>query len=102
MTFRESHIVFAAALMSNACVPPSAEPQHVTVTKTAEIEIAATVSREDRYPRQEVVLPNGVHGMPDIVYATRPGYRPLTLDLYLPPHSATQPATGYPLVVHIH
>ena len=30
------------------------------------------------------------------------GYRPLALDLYLPPASVRPPATGFPLVIHIH
>lgn len=45
---------------------------------------------------------NGVTGMPSLIYAQPQGYRPLTLDLYLPPKSAPEPKAGYPMVVFIH
>jgi acetyl esterase/lipase len=36
------------------------------------------------------------------VYAQPVGFRPLQLDLYLPPSTAPRPASGFPLVVFIH
>ena len=41
---------------------------------------------------------------PDIRYAEMPGYRPLELDLYLPPGDGTGPqASGpWPVIVHVH
>ncbi len=39
---------------------------------------------EDRYPERRVAFPGGVTGLPDLTYSTVSGFRPLTLDLYLP------------------
>lgn len=45
---------------------------------------------------------DGVTGMPSLTYAQPQGYRPLTLDLYLPPKSAPKPEAGFPLILFIH
>lgn len=66
-----------------------------------DIAIAEAAATGDRYPAPRVTFPGGVAGVPDQVYATTPGYRPLTLDLYLPP-SSLAPRGGYPLVLFIH
>jgi acetyl esterase/lipase len=65
-------------------------------------EIAAQPAQADRYPAHGVTFSNGVKGVPGVVYWTQTGYRPLTLDLYLPPKSVQRPAAGFPLVVFIH
>ncbi|MEO7102742.1 MAG: alpha/beta hydrolase [Gemmatimonadaceae bacterium] len=65
-------------------------------------EIAANASKSDPYPAHSVTFANGVKGIPDVVYDTPDGYRPLTLDLYLPPDSERRPAAGFPLVIYIH
>src|SRR5262249_45362498 len=65
-------------------------------------QIAEQATGIDRYPTHQVSFANGVRGLPDVVYWNRLGYRPLTLDLYLPPASLKQPETGFPLVVQIH
>lgn len=65
-------------------------------------EIGATVVRQDRYPAQDVSFPNHVKGVPGIVYWTQLGYRPLRLDLYLPPDSMARPASGFPTVIFLH
>ena len=61
---------------------------------------------DDRYPERRITFPGGVTGLPDVTYAARPGFRPLALDLYLPPDSASNqkspPNAGFPLIVHIH
>ena len=64
-------------------------------------EIALQPARADRYPANGV-FPNGVKGVPGVVYSTQTGYRPLTLDLYLPPKTVKRPAAGFPLVIMIH
>lgn len=56
----------------------------------------------DHYPKHQFQFADGVTGVPDVVYSTIVGYRPLTLDLYLPPSSLKRPSSGFPLVVHIH
>ena len=52
----------------------------------------------DHYPTVRVSFPGGVVGMPALTYAVVPWYRPLHLDLYLPPG---KPARR-PLVIYIH
>ncbi|HEX4273035.1 MAG TPA: alpha/beta hydrolase [Rhizomicrobium sp.] len=60
--------------------------------------IAPAAIFADPYPAHAVKFPGGVIGMPDMVFAGYTGYRPLTLDLYLP---LARPKP-IPLVVFIH
>jgi len=65
-------------------------------------EVVNYIVEEDRYPAHEVTFANGVRGIPCVVYGSPTGYRPLTLDLYLPPTTVDRPDRGFPLVVFIH
>ena len=65
-------------------------------------EVVNYIVEEDRYPAHEVTFANGVRSLPCIVYGRPTGYRPLTLDLYLPPTTVERPDKGFPLVVFIH
>ena len=65
-------------------------------------DVAAQRVQEDRYPPPLVVFPNDVEGIPGLVYSEPRGYRPLTLDLYLPAETVEPPADGFPLVVFVH
>jgi acetyl esterase/lipase len=58
--------------------------------------------QEDSYPVQDVTFPNGVEASLGLVYREPPGFRALTLDLYLPPKTVRRPAQGFPLVIFIH
>lgn len=89
--------VVAAALAAVAFMATPALAQWV-----AEPQVAAQPSTEDRYPKHGVPFADGVTGYPDLTYATLSGYRPLTLDLYLPPASMPAPAAGFPLVAYVH
>lgn len=51
-------------------------------------EVAAQTVQEDHYPPHPVMFPDGVKGMPGVVYWEPTGYRQLTLDLYLPPSNS--------------
>lgn len=84
---------FGTAFMLAGCGASAPAPRPV--------EIAAGVVSEDAYPERRVVFPGGVTGLPDRAYTSEPGYRPLTLDLYLPPGS---PGAGVlrPFVVFVH
>jgi acetyl esterase/lipase len=64
--------------------------------------IGANASKGDPYPAHSVTFPNGVKGVPDVVYGVPAGYQPLTLDLYLPADSVKRSAIGFPLVIYIH
>jgi acetyl esterase/lipase len=70
-------------------------------TPSARIEpaIGTKAVLEDRYPERRVVFPGGVAGLPDLVYSTVAGFRPLTLDLYLPPQQVNG---GAPVIIYVH
>lgn len=53
----------------------------------------------DGYPQVRVAFADGVSGLPALTYASEAGFRPLTLDLYLPPPRFDGPR---PLVVFVH
>ena len=57
------------------------------------------VISDDNYPERKVAFPGGVTGLPDLTYETLSGYRPMKLDLYLPPASFAGPR---PFVIYIH
>jgi acetyl esterase/lipase len=54
---------------------------------------------DDPYPDHHVTYPGGVTGLPDVTYQILPGWRPMKLDLFLPPASFRGPR---PTVVFIH
>ncbi len=54
----------------------------------------------DNYPARVTAFPGGVTGLADVVYSSVSGYRPMVVDLYLPPK--TKNAGPKPLVMYIH
>jgi len=66
-----------------------------------EVGISGAVVLEDRYPQRSYQFPNGVLSLADVVYSTLRGYRPLILDLYLPP-GAGQDDAHHPLFIVVH
>jgi acetyl esterase/lipase len=65
------------------------------------VPTAESAVLDDRYPATEVRFADGVTGLPNVVYATVPGFQPLKLDLYLPPDGG-DPSVRYPAVLMIH
>jgi acetyl esterase/lipase len=63
---------------------------------------AATAVLEDHYPQQRSRFANGVVGLGNLTYYALSGFRPLTLDLYLPPSGKRNAAATRPLVIYIH
>jgi acetyl esterase/lipase len=63
-------------------------------------DIAPKTVRADRYPEHWTPFADGVAGLPNVVYSTLRGYRPLQLDIY----RRNEPSIGQalPLVVWIH
>ena len=61
-----------------------------------DVPVAAEVVMENRYPEVQTLFPGGVTGLPDLVYAQLPGFRPLRLDL--PPDTGSL----HPMVMYIH
>lgn len=64
-------------------------------------KIDATPFLGDHYPPRRVEFPAGVIGFGDVTYAMIPGFRPLTLDVYLVPRSHASVSKA-PLVLYIH
>jgi acetyl esterase/lipase len=58
----------------------------------------AAAQLEDRYPERRVAFPHGVTSLADVTYSAPSGFRPLTLDLYLPPPHAG----AAPVIVYVH
>jgi len=56
---------------------------------------------EDRYPQRRVAFADGVAGLADVTYSVLPGFRPLTLDLYVPPRPAPK-TIGAPVIIYVH
>lgn len=69
----------------------------VALSWTALGAAAQPVPSVPKYPSHDATFAGGVTGRPDVTYSTVVGYRPLTLDLYLP--STPGP---HPLVVYVH
>jgi acetyl esterase/lipase len=65
-------------------------------------QIAVGAGQAAPYPGDRASFPNGVLARPGLVYSALAGYRPLVLDLYLPPDALRRPPEGFPLVVYIH
>jgi acetyl esterase/lipase len=84
-----------ACALASGCAAVAQLPQPLPAVASQPVE-------RDHYPAPPFRFANGVRGVPGVVYRTQPGYRPLTLDLYLPPAAARRPAHGFPLVVHVH
>ena len=80
----------------------TAPPGEAAQLPTPLPEVSVDAARIDRYPAPDAAFPNGVTSIADLQYWNPVGYRPLTLDLYLPPASVTPPASGFPLVIQIH
>ncbi|MFV3126658.1 alpha/beta hydrolase fold domain-containing protein [Niveispirillum sp. KHB5.9] len=65
--------------------------------KPVTAEVGKGWSQDDKLPKQPVAFPGGVVAVPDLTYATIPGYRALKLDIY---HK--QGAKDRPLILYIH
>ena len=92
-TWNAWSMVLAAGLAyitsSNAPAAPSAP------------KIDASPFLGDHYPPRRIEFPDGVISFADVAYAMIPGFRPLTLDVYLAPKRG--PTVGSsPLVLYIH
>ena len=78
-----------------ACAQSNGTATHVP-------HIAAAPVLTDSFPTNDVAYPNRVRARGDVIYAVLPGYRPLTLDLYLPSETMPSPTEGFPLIVFVH
>jgi acetyl esterase/lipase len=70
----------------------------VAASAVAGPKIDATPFLGDHYPTRHTAFPKGVTGISDVTYESLPGFRPLTLDIYLP----SDRKSPHPLVLYIH
>ena len=66
------------------------------------VEVSPTVVTISPPRPAAFAFPNGVRSHASITYSQPAGYRPLTLDLYLPPESLRPAPDGFPLVMFVH
>jgi acetyl esterase/lipase len=71
------------------------------VAAAAHIGADVTAVGVDSFANVKVDFPDGVRGYPDVIYQTLLGYRPMKLDLFLPPASFDK-AAPRPWVMYIH
>ena len=71
------------------------------VARQTAVGAAVQAVGADSFADIHIVFPGGVVGYPDITYATLPGYRPLKLDLFVPPASFGTRGPR-PLVIYVH
>ena len=57
--------------------------------------VSAEASQDDVYPERVTQFDAGVTGLADVTFSVLPGYRPLILDLYLPPGEGRHPVVLY-------
>lgn len=60
--------------------------------------VEATAVTSDRYPARLQSWPGGVTSLADVTYSTIPGYRPMIMDIYLPPREMGP----RPLIMYVH
>jgi acetyl esterase/lipase len=89
--------VATAMLIAVLCVYAVALGE--TQLSAAEHAVGTKPVLEDRYPERRLAFPDGVTGLPDLTYSTVSGFRPLTLDLYLP---GRQTSRGAPVILYVH
>src|SRR5271170_6905074 len=87
------------ALIGTSALALAAVPGDPSVYEPA---ISSGVVVGDHLPARPVAFPWQVVALPDLVYRSLPGYRPLTLDLYEPERERTASRPGRPLVIYVH
>ena len=91
--------LYAPAAFALLCGPAAASAQNLPAPAP---EVAGKTVLHPPARQSRINFPDGVSQLPGITYSSPPGYRPLTLDLYLPQATATPPVGGYPLVIYVH
>ena len=91
--------ISAAPAMGNTRAKAPALPIGEQVAAEAVVNPQIFSAGDDPYPAHPVNFAGGVVGWPDMTYQILPRYRPMKLDLYLPPVTFKGPR---PAVVFIH
>jgi acetyl esterase/lipase len=74
----------------------------VALAEPTTVDYALSPRPAEAYPPLTFTLDGGVQAIADLTYATQYGYRPLRLDLYLPPKDRPVPKSGRPVIVYVH
>lgn len=69
-----------------------------TWAQDRDFPVATTASQDDHYPARLTAWPDGVTSLADVTYSTIPGYRPMIVDIYLPPREMGP----RPLILYVH
>lgn len=88
-------LALAGAAIIAAAMPAIASAQ------ARSFPVAEKAGLPDPYAGRTVSFADGVTGRVDLPYSTIPGYRPMVLDLFLPPKAGTTSAPR-PLIVYVH
>lgn len=89
------------AIFATAMGTPALARQSIgqDIADSAEIGASVQAVGADSLTSLSAAYPGGVTGLPEQTYQTLPGYRPMKLDLFLPPQSFAGPR---PLIVYVH
>jgi acetyl esterase/lipase len=95
--------VFAAMVLlpAVAMAAPTGQSMGAKIADVTDVGTVVPAAGPDSFADVKVDFPDGVIGYPDITYQTLPGFRPLKLDLFLPPKSFAT-AGPRPLVIYVH
>ncbi|MGQ3045499.1 MAG: alpha/beta hydrolase fold domain-containing protein [Niveispirillum sp.] len=93
--------ISAFLCLSAMAIGPVAHAGGADVAASAAVGASVQQVGADTFSTITVPFAGGVTGMPDMVYKTVPGYRPLKLDLFLPA-GAGQDGKTRPVIVYIH
>jgi len=92
--------MLAALGLSASSIATAATPEAAGTTRIFPVDARPVL--EDRYPERLARWPGGVTSLADVPYSTIPGYRPMIVDIYMPPRPAKGPVTPKPLILYIH
>src|SRR5581483_2319006 len=94
-------LALAAAALAVAGGTAQAQTRGDRIAARAAVGAGVTPVGHDSFAHVSVAMTGGVTGLPDVAYSAITGYRPMKLDLFLPP--ARYKAAGpRPLVIYIH
>jgi acetyl esterase/lipase len=95
-------VLFTLLVMSMSVVTWAQRPSPAPPAPPAPPPATSPLERMARKPSTTVTFANGTRSIQDLEYWAPVGYRPLTLDVYLPPPAVRRPRAGFPLVVQVH
>lgn len=86
------HFLIALLLALEAASGGAATPAGMAIVVASKVVVEA--------PSRPVLFPGNIRAYQGVPYAIRPGYRPLALDVYVPPQARS--GARMPLVIYIH